>query len=542
MKALRPAVGQAMIGGLRRRPGRLFLVAFGVFFALTAAWSMSTPLGAAPDEPPHLVKAAATARGEINGTFGYLVEPMIQGLTEQPARFYSVPNAYAELAICYAAVVPTCLRPIPHSDLSVIAPTTAGHYNPVYYAAVGWPSLFFDGFHGMYLVRLMSALLNSLLLAGAFTIAAQWRRPALALAGLAVAVTPMVLFLGGVVNPNGIESSSAILAWTAALSLALEPRPELFKGWMAGLAVAVAVLANARPLGGEWTVAILAVSALVARRGAVRAVVRSRFTWGVCAVVAGPTAFGLLWTMTHGDNAKVPFVPGNAFWPAAHASLDLTPLYINTMIGIFGWLKLDSPQVTYMVWIGAVIALVVAACTLSRVRETIAVLGVVLGVVFIPVLAQAEQARNIGMVWQGRYLLAFAVGLPILAGMVVARRGEVVPERVQRRFAVGVVLMVGVGDFAAFAYTLRRYMVGLGGRSLLATGTWQPPGTWMLWVPLYAIALGVVVVLVVGLGLVESEVGEEGGGVVVGAGLGVGLVVGPGQGREAEARAESSVG
>lgn len=490
------------LGG--QSPRRIFLAAFCLYFALCAAWSLCTPLGAAPDEPPHLVKAAATARGEIDGTFGYLTQPMVQGLTQQPARFYLVPKAYADLSYCYAAVVPKCLKPIPHSDLSVVTPTTAGHYNPLYYAAVGWPSLIFTGEKGMYLLRLMSALLNSLLLAGAFTIAARLRRPCFALAGLAVATTPMVLFLDGVVNPNGIEASSAVLAWTAALALALEPRPKLFKGRMISLGIAVSVLANARPLGFEWTVAILAVSALVARREAVSVVLRSRLTWIVGAGAAGPMLFGLLWTLTHGDNAKVPFVPGNAFLPAAHTSLDLTPGYIDGMIGVFGWLDVYSPAVTYMFWIGAVIALMVTACALGRRRETVAVSAMLIGVVFVPIIAQGIQAKNIGLVWQGRYLLAFAVGLPILAGMIAAQRGAVLPAWAQRRTAVVVALLLGFANFAAFFHALRHYMVGRNGRLLPRPIVWEPPGTWMLWLPLYAAALLALAVLVA-----EAKLSEE---------------------------------
>lgn len=478
------------------RPRRIFLTAFSVLFLLCTAWSFCTPLGAAPDEASHLVKAAATARGEINGTAGFITQMMVQGPTQQPARYYQVPDVYAQLSTCFVNSSAICIKPNEHPGTDALAATTAGHYNPIYYAAVGWPSLIVTGVPGMYLIRLTSAVLNSLLLAGAFTIAARWRRPAFAVAGLAAATTPMVIYLDGVVNPNGIEAASAVLAWTAALSLAMQPDRGLFRGRMLGLGVALAVLANARPLGFEWTAAILGVSALAARPGTVRAILRDRLTRLVGAAAAVPMLFGLYWTLTRGDNAKVPFVPGNAFLPAAHATLRYTQTYIDTMVGIFGWLDAPSPAVTDLFWLGSVIMLMVLACALGRLRERLATVAMLLGVVFIPVLAQGIQAKNIGMVWQGRYLLAFAVGLPLLAGMTTAVRETFVPDWARRRITATLMVVLCFADFTAFFHALRRYMAGLHDKAIPRPIIWEPPGTGLLWLPFYAIALAALAVLV----------------------------------------------
>ncbi|HEV2640971.1 MAG TPA: DUF2142 domain-containing protein [Actinocrinis sp.] len=492
-----------------RTPTRIFLAALAVYVALSAAWSVCTPPGASPDEPSHLIKAAATARGEITGTPGFLTQSLRQGPTEQPVRYYEVPDAYKQLNLCWGDPNRDCRKPVRHSDATVLAPTTAGHYNPIYYAAVGWPSLIFRGEDGMYLIRLTSALLNSLLLAAACTIAARLRRPAFALAGLAAATTPMVLFLNGVVNPNGIEVSSAVLAWTAALAMTVQPDRDQFRGRMLALGIGLAVLANARPLGFEWTAAILAGSAVVARRGALTAIVRDRFTWLVGGCAAGPMLFGLWWTLAHSDNAKVPYVTDNAFVPAARSALELTQYYIDDMIGVFGWLDTYSPAVTYLLWSGILIMLMVLACTLGRRRESAAVLGLLLGVVFIPVLAQGMQAKNIGLVWQGRYLLAFAVGLPLLCGATAAAHASAVSHRMQQRILVLLLPALAFADYAAFFHALRRYMVGLNGRLLLHPISWEPPGTWMLWLPFYAIALAGLVILVTRLGAAAAAGAQD---------------------------------
>ena len=46
-------------------PLRVWIVAFLAFFSLTAAWALASPLTAVPDEPSHMIKAAATVRGQL---------------------------------------------------------------------------------------------------------------------------------------------------------------------------------------------------------------------------------------------------------------------------------------------------------------------------------------------------------------------------------------------------------------------------------------------------------------------------------------------
>lgn len=493
-------------------PGRVFLAAFAVFFALSACWSLATPMFASPDETSHLVKAAATVRGEIGGKRGFVQQGMKEGQSEQPTRSYRVPAAYAAAVTpCFAhrpLVTPECEKghsEHPHSRTGTLRMyTTAGHYNPIYYALVGWPSLLSKGVHGMYLLRLVSAFLNSLLLAGAVALAAAWRRPGLLLAGLLTAVTPMVLFLDGMVNPNSLEVSSAVLAWVAALSLALQPDPVLLRRRVLVLVGAGTLLVNVRPLGYEWLAAILGTAMLVATgRGTIRAVLRDRTTLYATAAASPLLFFGLWWTLHNGDDAKVPYVKGDALIPAAHATLDGAQWYIECMIGFFGWLDAPAPMVTYDLWIGVTVLLALAAVVFGRWRQCVAVIALAIGLVAIPVLAQGTEAAHIGMIWQGRYLLAFAVGLPILAGAVIAARvneateasGMRLPRRLDRRVVLTLGITLAFADVAAFFHTLRRYLTGLDGRLSLSKITWQPPGHWEVWMVLYTLALAASVAL-----------------------------------------------
>jgi hypothetical protein len=359
----------------------------------------------------------------------------------------------------------------------------------------------------MYLVRLASALLNSLLLAGAVTLAAAWRRAGFLLAGLLTAVTPMVLFLNGMVNPNSLEISSAVLAWVAALSLTLQPDPALLRRRVVILVGAGTLLVNARPLGYEWLAAILGTALLVATgRGTIRAVLRDRTTLYATAAASPVLFFGLWWTLHNGDDAKVPFVKGNALIPAAHTTLNSVQWYLQCMIAFFGWLDTPAPMATYDLWIGVAVLLTLVAVVFGRWRQSAAVLALAIGIVAIPVLAQATEAKHIGLIWQGRYLLAFAVGLPILAGAVLAARANEMsevyevyevslPSRLDRRAVLTLGAVLAFADIAAFFHALRRYLTGLDGRLQLSKITWQPPGDWELWMALYVLALAASVAL-----------------------------------------------
>jgi hypothetical protein len=510
------------------RPGRAFLLAFAVFFGLSACWSLASPMFSGPDETSHLVKAAATVRGELTGRRGYVQEEMFQGPSEQPTRSFRVPAAYAtQVFPCFAfqvLITPACeqghAEHPPSKTGSLTMFTTAGHYNPVYYALIGWPSLVFKGVPGMYLLRLASAFLNSLLLAGAVALAASWRRPGFLVAGLVTAATPMVLFLDGVVNPNGLEVTSAVLAWVAALSLAMQPDPAQLQRRVITLVVAATLLVNVRPLGYEWLAAILGVSAFVAAgRGALGAVLRCGTTWRALAAAGPPLAFGLWWTLHNGDDAKVPFVRGNALIPAAHSTLNAIQWHIQCMIAEFGWIDTPAPVVTYDLWIGVTMMLVLAALALGRWRQVLGVSAMGLGVVVIPVLAQGVEAKHIGLVWQGRYLLAFAVGLPLLAGAVLADRADAatLARWVDRRVVLTAATVLTVADLIAFFRALRRYTAGLNGRLLLVHIRWQPPGTWPLWVVLYALVLAASVVCFAGLA-VERGAREHPGRATPGVG------------------------
>src|SRR5207248_2659792 len=153
----------------------------------------------------------------------------------------------------------------------------------------------------VYLMRLVSALLTGALIATAVTALQRSVSPTVLGAGVVVAVTPMVLFLGGVVNPGGTEIAAALAFWVCGLVLTSRATERVENWLVTGAGIAGCVLALSRPLGPLW-IALIALTILgVADRAALRSVARSRRARLWAAVIGVPIVVEL--TPYHADGA-----------------------------------------------------------------------------------------------------------------------------------------------------------------------------------------------------------------------------------------------
>ncbi|WP_371481026.1 DUF2142 domain-containing protein [Kitasatospora sp. NBC_00315] len=505
---------------LVRTPRRLWAVSFVIFFALGAAWSVSTPIGASPDEHAHFIRAAAVARGQIDGR-EVMVPHVVGGIEGDFAETgVQLPRWYQDLKDVNACYVfnpekpASCAPALGHSQETTQVTTAAGRYNPAYYLAVGWPSLVVPGVPGLYLMRLMSALICAALVASAVLSAAEWRRRSVPLLAVVVSATPMALFMFGVVNPSGPEIAAGILVWSTVLPVLMAPDPRLLTRRLARLGIGAVVLINIRPLGVIWFAAALAAGLLLQERSALRAVLRRRsaWLWGLCTVAA--VAGALLWQRAHPDNSVIKVQGTLTPLLAARRTFDNSLVYFKQMVGFFGWLDAAPPAATVLVWCAVVVMLVLLALCFARVRDAVALLGATAGLVVIPVAAQAAQS-DLGMVWQGRYLLPFGVGLPLMAAAVCAKRSPRVGVP-WRRLVTLSAFSLAVVNAAAFVWALRRNAVGERGPLLLSPAKWAPPGGWPAWVGLYTLAALLLAALVVALskdretlpGAVPAEEGD----------------------------------
>ncbi|APU40163.1 MULTISPECIES: DUF2142 domain-containing protein [unclassified Streptomyces] len=482
-----------------RTPKRLWLISFALFFTLTGAWAAASPLGSSPDEHAHFIRAAAVARGQIGGT-EVMVPHTVAGIEGHFAETgVQLPEWYRNLPTmheCYSwrqAQPASCTPSLGNSEKTAQATTAAGRYHPGYYLVTGWPSLLVDGPKGLYLMRFMSALLCSALLASAVVTAAEWRRRALAMLGVFAAATPMTLYMAGMVNPSGGEIAAGILVWTALLSIVLSPDPVLLNRRLARLGVGGLVLINIRPLGLIWFGgAVFFCLLLTQRRGVLGQVLRRKALWLWTGLLGLATAGALLWAAGHPDNSKIDIPDSLTTGVAAKRTLGNTEVYIKQMLGFFGWLDTPAPSLMYLVWMAVLATVVALALVYGRGRDVVAVLGMLVAVVMVPVAAQASQAERIGMVWQGRYLLPFAVGLPLMAVLICATRAPAQGFR-WRRLTGFAVAGLALADVAAFYWTLRRFAVGTKGSWVATSAHWAPPGGWALWTCVYAVAAVAVV-------------------------------------------------
>jgi hypothetical protein len=450
---------------------------------LSSAWTFATPLMAAPDEPAHVVKAAAVVRGELTGR-------------ETPDggafKLVTVPAgiAYYDSFGCFAQkkeVPPSCVPPF-SGDPSILvdARTSASSYNPIYYALVGWPSLLNNGPVAVYGMRLISALITCLFLASAFSALAQLRKRKWAITATAVAMTPMVLFLNGTVNPNSLEygTSAALLA---NLMLLMEHASDrrAYRHYVPVITAAACVLANTKGLSLLWLALMVVTAGFLGTWPQIKAISRSVWVWAGTAAIGVSCAFALYWITRHDSLSSNPFeAAGASPLTGAEIMVDRTFDYATGYVGQFGWLEVPAPMGAFVLWLGLSMALVVAAVVLARGRGRIATIFLLAALLLLPPLLQAQAVESIGIIWQGRYILAVFVPLLMVCGLALDR----VDARGFSRQAVGILkatgILVAVFHFWTFMQTLRRYVTGwtLDRRwlEMVTAPSWQPPGGTLL--------------------------------------------------------------
>ncbi len=452
-----------------RRP---WIVAFLLFFLLGAAWAAAGPLLSGSDEGAHAIKAAAVVRGELHGAkTGSQGRPW---LVHVPGPFA---RAQEPFTLCYLYAVgragscglslggPTATEPVN---------TQFGAYPPLYYLVVGLPSLAWPSALGVYLMRLLSVAVTSAFLASALTSALSWRRSRMLVLGLGIAIVPNVTYLGGVLTDSGLEISSAICLWVSALVFVLDPPADGGARLLARAGVSASALALARPLSPLWLAVIAATIVALCDRGRLQAVLRRRDVRVWASVVAVATGLALAWTLSVG--VSVLGYAALARWSRPHIAavvLGNTGTYIRQMVGLFGFDNVAAPLFTFVICWSLASLLVLAAVALARRRQLLVLIALVGATILLPVALDVLEARKLGYLWQGRYSLPLATGLPLLAAFIVGKaRAQI--EQKHRVVTLGVIAAIVVAHVGAFVWFLRHFMWGRGQWSLLHS-QWEPP-------------------------------------------------------------------
>ncbi len=507
-----PDGGVGPVAGSRRPPAgrshpllRIWAAFTGVLFFLFAAWSLATPIGAIIDEPAQLVKAASVVRGEINGPTltqesegrlsasdrkSLLYCDLISGSAncDEAVSVVRVPQSFATFqANCYS-IVPWCNHGLRGSGADTPAATYVGHYPPLYYSIVGLPSLVWHSDVAVYLMRLLGCLLNALFLGLALSLAKVWSRSSLLLLAIALAATPMVFIVGSVVNPSGLEVSTAICVWTGGLILVLEWAHGPPRSLVAATGTAAVVMVLTRGLSPLW-LAIIVISLAVLAPRSLSSLIRCRSIRTGAGVVSFAGTMAVLYILWAHTLTVLPIgqpVPaGTSRWGVVNLALKRTDLLVQQLVGSFSW---NSPLFVVALWLLSVSVIVALGVATSMRRHSLVILALIFVSVALPTVVMVSQAKRDGIVWQARDGFPLYVGILLVAGAVAGRNEQVQAKSVigpiagwvTRRMVILVVLTVAVAQLVDFAWGLRTYTVGaLGTINAFARvpGGWSPPGS-----------------------------------------------------------------
>jgi Predicted membrane protein (DUF2142) len=295
--------------------------------------------------------------------------------------------------------------------------------------------------------------------------------------GLALAVTPMVLFMSSVVNPNGPEIAASLAFWACSLALVSIAHERIDNRLVTAVGLAGCVLALSRQLGPLWLALIVLTVLGVTSRAALTNLARSRlvrlWTALIAASVAAQVAWGLI--VRPRDATLVDQAPSNrSSLEAAQEAFGSTLTWYREMVGWFGWRDTQAPVLTWLPWLGAIAFIFLVALAWSNRRYAATLIALLASVIAVPVIIEATPYRT-GTFWQGRFTLPLAVGIPILAAFALASTQRA-QGLVNSRFALTIGVVVGVAQVLAFAQNLRRYTVGYDGEiQYWKDPHWPPP-------------------------------------------------------------------
>lgn len=484
-------------GWLRAKPRRLWLAVFALLSTIGLVWTLAMPLYAGPDEEAHVVRAVSLARGQFVG------EDKGDGTGQ---LWVMIPGVYGSDQTDCFKFKPSKSAACQNFDNNVaerMQPSAAGRYPPGYYLLVGLGSLVSPTAGGMYLMRLLGALVSAAVFASAVLTLDGAGDRRLGGLGLMVALTPMMFFVMGIVNPSTPEVAGGVAVWVSGYVLVTGSRNGVDQRVLARFGVGALLLVLARTTGPLWLALAVVLLFFLATGSALRTLVGSKRVWAWGAAIVVATIGQLAWIRSANplgtpdpERAKVGsfgdffrFGIGNS-WPGNELQ----------MIGSFGWLDTAAPQLTYVIWTVAVGLLVIMCLSWAKIRSMVVLIVILVLTVALPAAVDAAQAADRGYIWQGRYTLPLAVAIPILSALIIGERGRGM-WRGTRFFGIMAVLLFIAQELALWQ-TLRRFAVGSEGvlLSFWTAPEWSPPVSPLILLSLFALTYGALAFVLVGGG------------------------------------------
>jgi Predicted membrane protein (DUF2142) len=495
----------SLLNRLRATPRAGWWTTFILTALVAGIWGLTTPLFGVPDEPAHVIRAAAVIRGDVVGK-ARKGEPDLVRYVSVPAILNSVTVPYVGdphlTTVCFAFnrnVTPACLSFSGSKKLRPVA-TQVAHYPPLYYGVAGLASLGLASVSGVLLMRGATVLMCAALVAWAYWSMRRAQNPSMALFGLILAITPTTLFFFGSVNPSALEIAAGIALWAAGGMLVLEAPSRIDRRLVALTGVSATLLMLSRSLSPLWVALIAVTLAVFAPAGALRRLAHDPACriWG--AVVAVATVAQAAWIVTfdalgkqggegvHGSSSEL-----------LRVGFGKSTVNYEQMIGVFGWLDTPAPFLTFLLWTILLGGLTGLALVAGGRRQCLALIGLLGAVILVPPVIESAKAHEMGFTWQGRYTLPLAVGVPILAGLMVVtgKRRDLSHYRTRAALVAAVALFVA--HFFAYAQNLRRNMVGYDGPiAFWRNPEWSPLLPAWLLMAAYVLALASLLLWVFG--------------------------------------------
>ena len=516
-------------------------------FATQLCWSLATPLFSGPDEPTQVIKAASVAHGELSITQAhrypspYTIVRVPRIYTESsnyPLCFMFQPTQSAKCAGSFPPKIPitttrTANNRSSHPPSQMVgALTYVGRYPPLYYLLVGLPGLLSSTSFSVYLMRTLSDLVSSVLIGVSLCLALDISQSKLRASerdlsirplftiGVLFAIVPAFQFASSVVNPNGLEAAAALGLWTSIACLKFSRTEIQSKRSVYFCAISACIEGSMRGLSPFWVACSLLVGVLYLGKTRSLEIWSWRYTKVIGAIslivcLADSAWIFLANTLEIAGTSCTQNCP--SLYRNAARAFGNTWQYVHQLIGTFGWINLitNNPARNtsifgweFWIYLGVIFTLLtvsvyswmrtksqghVTGALLGRSQlsidaQVVAIVGLLCLVVFLPVVIQASQANRFGFIWQGRYVMPLATGLPVL-GLAIAKDGTLT-----RNLGKIAGILWGILGCISLYATLHRYMVGTSGSLFIFSNNgWSPPISAAIICALYLICTVVIV-------------------------------------------------
>lgn len=450
--------------------GKLASHWYGIFFILLTLtgflWAALVPLGGYNDEWTHARYAAALVRGQLPITdCDEPVENSTKPVTDGRCKI-KVPKSIVEIdgfdCLAFNAATPdSCiddLKAISSDDDSLIEIRNAvANYPPLYYALVGWPTLFLHGATAWYAMRALTSIICAILatiMVWAVQTTFSGKAGFIALAAL----TPVTMTYFGAVNPQGVEILAA--GALAATIFTIAYRKVTFYQLML-VSILLFVLVCARPAAILWAFLIVVATIILCPFDKIREVFSIRHWWiplsiGTCGVI-----FQLAWTLINKERITLLGTPqpNMTFQQMLSIMLENTPKwYVHQIFGLWGWS--DNPLPTFL-WVSAAVlftVFLVGAIILGTTRERISLVSLLVAIPCTAVAIQYMQLHSAGIIWAARYSLPLLLAACIQATINYSHRNKGI-HIISILALSEYIILLGVSAYCA----VQRYAVGIYG-------------------------------------------------------------------------------